>query len=234
MAVAAAAAPATAACCITTPGVLTTSLGLHHRPHLSSIRSAATSQFLRTPPKPVYDVVHLRTKKHWRLERVEACARHALQQLRFGGVSSSMLQRHAPKCMITMSQRNSCTQVGWVDARPCGVSQLCWHCCEPSEGCADASELLLAAGAADGGVTLFHHTGREFAQAAVAAPYGDSMHRLGTAVQPDMRAVTCLAMTERAVTPAESPGAAASPSWSCACLVSIDSASAASPFQQRQ
>jgi hypothetical protein len=58
-------------------------------------------------------------------------------------------------------------------------------------------------------VTLFHQIGRKVAEAAACAPHSAAMHRLGTAVQPDMRAVTCLAMTERITSPAESPGAAA-------------------------
>ena len=90
--------------------------------------------------------------------------------------------------------------MGWVDARPCGVSQLCWHACGGATGgpCAASTQLLLAAGCTDGGVQLFHQTGEVLARAASSSvPRGSLLLRLGTALQPDMRTVTCLAISEQ-------------------------------------
>ena len=107
-------------------------------------------------------------------------------------------------------EQKSLRQVGWVDARPCGVSQLCWHSSESSDGGGARSastQLLLAAGTTDGSVVLFHQTGYDLVKAASAGPRAGLMGRLGTAVQPDMRAVTCLAMTEWTLIPGMSPDA---------------------------
>ncbi len=112
-------------------------------------------------------------------------------------------------------------QVGWVDARPCGVSQLRWHACSDPNGgpCAAGTQLLLAAGATDGAVHLFQQSSGDLAQAGSSAgPRGNVLLRLGMPLQPDMRAVTCLAVAEQA-----SPSAAGSGETdfygACVCLL---------------
>ena len=111
-------------------------------------------------------------------------------------------------------------QVGWVDARPCGVSQMRWHACGGADGKprAAGAQLLLAAGATDGGVQLFHRTAAELARSAPGGvPRGGVMQRMGSPVQPDMRAVTCMAFGE---TCSPSPAGRGEPCDRSACLVS--------------
>ena len=140
---------------------------------------------------------------------VIAWSMHCIDMCQLMQAALCTLRRDAYTHAKTIRLRTPRRQVGWIDARACGVSQLCWQACGAPEGGGHhgaGTQLLLAAGAADGSIELFCQTATKLAQAVGAAPHGAVLYRWGMAVQPDMRAVTCLAVTERDVSSAQSPG----------------------------
>ena len=128
--------------------------------------------------------------------------------------------RERPRGVAPSLTGSRTPQIGWLDGHASPVTQVAWAPAGGTSvgGGSSPSHLLLATGAADGGVRLFSQSAARRSSdgagpAASEAPglgRGQCMERLGAVLQPDLRPVTCLAFSQLA-SPANEAGAAPPP-----------------------